>query len=115
VEESCRGWLRVSIALVLSVVNPVSTPTPHRAGRIPRNRSSSGYCPRSSPRQSAALAAGCFGTHASLITPPDDAPYRRYSRVRKEAPVSDLVRIALLEARSVATIATAGPSPRARV
>jgi hypothetical protein len=56
----------VSIALVLSGGNPDSTPTPHRAGRIPRHRSSSGYCPRSSLRESAALAAGCFETHVSV-------------------------------------------------
>jgi hypothetical protein len=71
----------VSIVLVLSEVNPVSTPTPHRAGRISRNRSSSGYRPQSSPRESAALAAGCFETHVSARTPPQSisAPARKTS------------------------------------
>jgi hypothetical protein len=70
VEEWCRGWLRVTIVLVLSGVNPVSTSTPHRAGRVTRNRSSSGYCPQSSPRESAAVAAGCFETHVIALSSP---------------------------------------------
>ena len=61
VEDSCRGWLRVSIALVLE--SRLYADTSPNWSNIPRHRSSSGYCPWSSPCESAALAAGCFETH----------------------------------------------------
>ena len=66
-EESCRGWLRVSIALVLE--SRLYADTSPNWSNIPRHRSSSGYCPWSSPCESAALAAGCFETHV-LEAPP---------------------------------------------
>ena len=37
-KESCRGSLRVSVAMIQSEGNAVSLPTPHRSGGVPHAR-----------------------------------------------------------------------------
>ena len=61
---------RAVVAAVRLEANAVPTPTPHRAGRTPRDGEAPGRCPRSVERGILAQGAGAFGTHASSAAPP---------------------------------------------